>query len=229
MPPKKKKSETQSQFLSIGAEATIEKNKILGKEMVVKTRVVKGYRNPLLDAPLRRERTLHESKMLHAAKKMGIQTPIVYLVDTHTNTIYMEYVDAPRLKHVLLDGKTKITEKMRLCKEFGKIIATFHEYHLIHGDLTTSNVLVRKNKKSKNKKSQKHTNELVMIDFGLAFFSHKMEDLAVDLVNLKKTFSATHSTLNKGWEEIQKGYLENGGAKNVLKQMEHVESRIRYA
>ncbi len=216
----KKKAEMKPLFLSIGAEATLEKKKILGKDIVVKTRVVKGYRNPLLDAPLRRERTSHESKMLHAAKKLGVNTPMVYLVDPQTSTIYMEYVNAPRLKHVLFNAKIKKTEKLRLCNEFGKIIAVLHGHHLIHGDLTTSNVLVKKNKKR---------NELVMIDFGLATYSHKAEDAAVDLVNLKKTFSATHSTIEKGWEEIQRGYVENGGAKSVLKQMNEVESRIRYA
>lgn len=220
MPAKKKKVETKPKFLSIGAEATIEKKKMFGKEIVVKTRVVKGYRNPQLDAPLRRERTSHESKMLHAAKKFGVNTPIVYLVDPQTSTIYMEYINAPRLKHVLLDKKMKTVEKLRLCHTFGKIIAVLHGNHLVHGDLTTSNVLVKK---------IKGKNELVMIDFGLSTFSHKAEDAAVDLVNLKKTFSATHSTIEKGWDEIQRGYLENGGAKSVLKQMNEVESRIRYA
>lgn len=218
--------EKKEQYLSIGAEATLEKRKILGKNVVVKTRVVKGYRHPQLDTTLRRERTSHEAKMLHAVKKWGVTTPTIYLVEPHASTIYMEYVDAPRLKHVLLNPKTKNTEKMRLCWELGKIIAVLHAHHVIHGDLTTSNVLVRKMKTKTNGKS---INELVMIDFGLSTYSHKLEDAAVDLVNLKKTFSATHSTLNKGWEEIQKGYLENKGLKKVLTQMGEVESRIRYA
>ncbi len=226
------KKETKSKFLSIGAEATIEKKKIMGKEIVIKTRIVKGYRHPLLDAPLRKERTSYESKMLHAAKKMGVKTPVVYLVDPRTSTIYLEFVDAPRMKHVLLDAKVKNNEKLRLCFEFGKIISILHAHHLVHGDLTTSNVLVRNTKYDKNKskkKNEKNVNELVMIDFGLATFSHKIEDAAVDLVNLKKTFSATHSTIEKGWGEIQRGYLENGGAKTVLKKTDEVESRIRYA
>ena len=220
MPSKKKKTKLSPEIISIGAEATLEKKKIFGKNIVIKTRVVKGYRNPLLDAPLRRERTSHEAKMLHAAKKMGVRTPLVYLVEPHSSTIYMEHVDAPRLKHVLLDKKIKNTEKMALCYELGKLISILHARHLIHGDLTTSNVLVERKKKK---------NELIMIDFGLATYSHKMEDAAVDLVNLKKTFSATHSTIEKGWGEIQRGYLANGGAKNVLKKMDEVESRIRYA
>jgi Kae1-associated kinase Bud32 len=224
-----KKTKKKESFLSVGAEATLEKRKILGKNSIVKTRVVKGYRNQLLDESLRRERTSHEAKMLHAVKKWGVATPTLYLVEPHASTIYMEYVDAPRMKHVLLDSKTKNTEKLRLCYELGKIIALLHAHHVIHGDLTTSNVLVRKNKKNKTNKMKKSTNKLVMIDFGLATYSHKIEDAAVDLVNLKKTFTATHSTLNKGWEEIQKGYLNNGGDAKVLKQMNEVESRIRYA
>ncbi len=207
-------------LISIGAEATLEKKEMFGKEVLVKTRVPKGYRNPALDAKLRKERTLREARMLHSVKKMGIISPVLYLVDSHSASIYMEYVDAPRLKHVLLNSKIKTSEKMRLCREFGQLIARLHAQHTIHGDLTTSNVLVRK-KETKN--------ELVLIDFGLSTNSHKIEDAAVDLVNLKKTFSATHSTLEKGWDEVQKGYLENGGKKDILTHVDKVESRIRYA
>src|SRR6185295_12252772 len=104
--------------------------------------------------------------------------------------------------------------------EFAHLIARMHGHGLVHGDLTTSNVLVRPVKRG---------NELVMIDFGLSTYSTKLEDLAVDLVNLKKTFTATHADFEGGWEVIQRAYLAQGGKKNVLTQMEDVEKRIRYA
>lgn len=212
MPPKTEK------IISIGAEAILTQKQLLGKQVVEKTRVPKHYRHTDLDERLRHERTTKEARMLHLVKTIGINAPALYDVNTHTASIRMEYIDAPRLKHFLIDKKNKLIEKEKKCAEFGKTIALLHMHGIVHGDLTTSNVLVRK----KN-------NELVLIDFGLAFQSNKLEDLAVDLVNLKKTFTATHSTFEKGWEIIQESYVKNGGKKAVLKQMEEVESRIRYA
>ncbi|MEK6902577.1 MAG: KEOPS complex kinase/ATPase Bud32 [archaeon] len=209
-------------IISIGAEAVLTQKELLGKSIVEKTRVLKHYRHADLDERLRRERTKSEARMLHHVKTIGVLAPILYDVNTHSAMLRMEYIDAPRLKHFLLDKKNKMIEKEKMCGEFGKMIAALHSHGVVHGDLTTSNVLVRKKIKEK-------TNELVMIDFGLSFQSNKLEDLAVDLVNLKKTFTATHSTFEKGWEIIQESYVKNGGKKQVLKQMEEVEARIRYA
>ncbi len=207
-------------ILSRGAEATIERTRMLGRNVIKKIRVPKGYRHPSLDEKLRKERLSHEAKMLHEVKFIGVRTPFVYALDKKEMSIYMEYIDAPRLKHVLLSHK-KAGAREALCEELGRQIALLHAHHIVHGDLTTSNVLVEKMKTKKP--------ELVFIDFGLAQISSKLEDKAVDLVNLKKTFSATHSDFAVGWDLILKGYLENSGKKEVIQQMHAVESRIRYA
>lgn len=209
----------KSDIISMGAEATLRKKKVFGKWIVEKTRVPKGYRHAQLDQQLRKERTAHEARMLHEAKTLGIVAPDLYSVDLKNAQLLIEFVDAPRLKHVLLQ-KTPLPRKNALCESFGKLIALLHVHGLVHGDLTTSNVLVRK----KGKKD-----ELVLIDFGLSFHSKKMEDLAVDLVNLKKTFTATHADMKEGWSAIQKAYISGGGKKETLRKMEEVESRIRYA
>ena len=91
-----------------------------------------------------------------------------------------------------------------------------HEANLVHGDLTTSNILVEEK-------------ELSFIDFGLGKTSAKLEDKAVDLLVFRKTFEATHVELMpKGWDLIIEGYLSNGGKKQVLEQMKKVEERVRY-
>jgi Kae1-associated kinase Bud32 len=209
-----------SLFLSMGAEATLQKKKMFGQWVVEKTRVPKKYRHPDLDARLRKERTANEARLLHHVKTFGIISPILFAVDKVNANLTMEYIDAPRLKHVLLSKKESAKSKKILCTEFGKIIATLHGHGIVHGDLTTSNVLVRKTKKG---------NEPILIDFGLGFHSQKMEDWAVDLVNLKKTFTATHSSFPLGWGIIHQSYLKSGGKKETLKKMEEVEARIRYA
>ncbi len=211
---------SKSAIISRGAEATIERIQAFGKDCIKKTRIPKGYRHSLLDEKLRKERMTHEAKMLHAVKGMGIHTPLVYALDKNEMAIYMEYINAPRMKHALLQKNKKGIHE-RLCEQLGKQIALLHAHHIVHGDLTTSNVLVQ------GEKTNSPT--LTFIDFGLSTVSHKLEDMAVDLVNLKKTFSATHSTIPNGWELIVQGYLGNGGKEAVLKQLKEVEARIRYA
>lgn len=209
----------KDEIISKGAEATLVKTHRFGKWIVEKKRVPKGYRHASLDKTLRQERTMHEARLLHHAKTIGVKTPVVYAVDAANSTIYLEYFDAPRLKHALLAKKTPMARKKLLCEVFGTHIATLHAHGLVHGDLTTSNALV----------IGKKEDELVMIDFGLSFQSTKPEDLAVDLVNLKKTFTATHADFPEGWELIQESYVAHGGKKATLVQMEDVEKRIRYA
>lgn len=209
-------------ILSIGAEATLEKVKVGTQTLLKKTRVPKGYRNAHLDARLRKERTTSEARLLHEAKKCGVRTPLLYAADSHEHALYIEFIPGERLKHFLLK-KNAEKDKAHYCVAFGKMIAQLHAHGLVHGDLTTSNVLVHQ------AKGAKKLGELVLIDFGLAFHSKKLEDLAVDLVNLKKTYSGTHPDYEKGWDVIQDAYVKNGGKKAVLKKMEEVERRIRYA
>ena len=197
------------QLLRQGAEAKLFKTRFEGKPALLKSRVPKGYRNKELDNALRSTRTTGEANMLRKARSLGIRTPQLYSVDKKKKEIVMEFVDGPRLKDAL--GKN-----VGLCKQVGEAIALMHENKLVHGDLTTSNIMVK-------------GKELFFIDFGLGKTSAKLEDKAVDLLVFRKTFEATHVELMpKGWELILEGYLKAGGQKEVLKQMERVEKRARY-
>jgi len=193
-----------------GAEAKLFKTKFEGKPALLKSRVPKRYRNKALDDLLRGRRTTGEANILQKARSLGIKTPTVYSVDKKRKEIVMEFVDGSRLKDAL-EKKNLV-----LCKRVGETIALMHENKLIHGDLTTSNILVK-------------DKDLYFIDFGLGKTSAKAEDKAVDLLVFKKTFEATHvEFMPKGWELILEGYLANGRKKEVLKQMEKVEQRVRY-
>lgn len=198
------------QLLRQGAEAKLFKTEFEGKKALLKARIPKEYRNKALDDMLRGTRTTREANMLRKARSLGINTPFVYSIDREKKEIVMELVEGPRLKDVL-DLKN-----VGLCKEVGKAVALMHENKVIHGDLTTSNILVK-------------GKELFFIDFGLGKTSEKAEDKAVDLLVFKKTFEATHVELMpKGWKLILEGYLEAGGRKEVLTQMKKVEARVRY-
>ena len=64
-------------------------------------------------------------------------------------------------------------------------LATLHDGGLVHGDLTTSNMLLRQNEDGKR--------DLVLIDFGLSFNSTLAEDKAVDLYVLERALLSLHS------------------------------------
>src|SRR3989344_3583509 len=111
---------------------------------------------------------------------------------------------------------SRAKNSLELCKEAGKIIGKMHSQNLIHGDLTTSNILL-------------HNKVLVFLDFGLGGVSSKIEDKAVDVLVFKKTFMATHYKLEKGWSTVEKAYSKafSQGSK-VLEHLKEVEARARY-
>ena len=199
------------QLIKQGAEAKLFKIKYKGKGALLKQRVPKGYRCRALDERLRSERTIREANLLRRARQLGVNTPSIYSVDKGKKEILMEFVDGPRAKDAL--NKKNYA---KICSDVGKAIALMHGSNIIHGDLTTSNILQREGR-------------LYFIDFGLGFHSTKLEDKAVDLLVFRKTFEATHVELMpKGWESIMQGYLQAGGNPAVVKQMEKVRARARY-
>jgi TP53 regulating kinase and related kinases len=58
-----------------------------------------------------------------------------------------------------------------------------HDADVVHGDLTTSNIMVR---------SPKVVSDIVLIDFGLGMMQPTVEDKAVDLYVLERAFLSTH-------------------------------------
>ena len=200
-------------WLKQGAEAQLYVDEYLGQPCLVKDRQPKTYRVKELDEKIRRERTKQECILLHRAKLAGVRTPLVFKVDRQGKRVFMEFVEGPRLKDALTAKNTG------WCERLGKMAGKLHAAGIVHGDLTTSNVLLH------NKA------ELVLLDFGLGYFSKRVEDQAVDLLVFKKTFEATHAALPKGWERVLKGYKAARGAgkvKQVLAQAEAVEGRVRY-
>lgn len=69
----------------------------------------------------------------------------------------------------------------------GSELAKMHLADIIHGDLTTSNMMLRHPSSTADSKTQ-----LVLIDFGLSYQSNLTEDKAVDLYVLERAFSSTH-------------------------------------
>jgi len=196
-----------------GAEAKLFLTDFEGRKAVLKKRVNKRYRNKVLDNSLIKKRTRQEYSLLNKANNYGVRVPLTYSLDVKNGSLLMEFIDGLRLKDYLNKGKNKLSA----CKKVGKSIARLHKSNIIQGDLTTSNFIIN------------NKNGPVILDFGLGQISPKIEDKATDLLNLKKTFLATHSSIKEGWRTITKEYCKNYKlGQNVLIKLEEIEKRARY-
>ena len=173
-------------FYKKGAEAELSSISVGGLTCLSKKRIAKNYRNKVLDIKIRKERTRAEGKLLRQASDV-VNTPKIIKIDESNFEIIMEFINGAPLKEV-------IEKTPHLCKVAGNLIRKIHDIGIIHGDLTTSNIIFLKNPESKELLERvKLKGELFFIDFGLGFFSKKIEDVASDLIVFKKTFNATHS------------------------------------
>ena len=164
----------------------------LGRDVIVKERFQKLYRHPTLDSKLTSQRLRQEVRSMLRARKLGVPAPVVYHVDQDTSSIYMQRVPGHSLKAILQSSDLPEAEQIGLMKSLGSLIAKLHDGKVIHGDLTSSNVLVvKKEDDSSADLGGKHS--LVMIDFGLSFFSAIPEDRAVDLYVLERAFTSAHA------------------------------------
>jgi TP53 regulating kinase-like protein len=202
-----------------GAEANLYLANWHGKEVIIKKRIQKKYRIKALDEKIRLYRTIHEAQIMHEAKKAGVATPTIFFVDEIEKAIIMEYIKGVRVKELL--DSLKPNQRINLCLEIGKIIGKLHKKGIIHGDLTTSNMIFIDNEK------------IFFIDFGLSFYSFREEDRGSDLLLMKRAFSSTHfKFFNKCFKSVVEGYKEEIGIKEALKtlnKVNEIEKRGRYA
>ncbi|MFH1978048.1 MAG: KEOPS complex kinase/ATPase Bud32 [Candidatus Aenigmatarchaeota archaeon] len=201
-----------------GAEAILYLDKFEGKEVLVKERIEKGYRVPDLDKTMRRQRTKNENRLLERARRAGVHVPRV--LELEEFKIIMEYIKGDKLKNTL-DSYDK-TKRMQVYKLIGESIASLHSSSVIHGDLTTSNMIL--------KNSKPGAYELYLIDFGLGRFSQKIEDQAVDLHLLYEALKAAHfKRLEETWNTLLNVYKDKyTRSKEVSKQIEKIKKRRRY-
>ncbi len=194
-----------------GAEAIL----YLENDHLVKERIKKSYRIPQIDEKLRKLRTRKEAKLTLRAKRCGVETPKIISIDENNFKITMEFVDGKRLKEFL--NETNDENRKKIVEELGKKVGLLHKNGIIHGDLTTSNMILKDNK-------------IFFIDFGLGEISKRIESQAVDLSVLKEAFKSTHfKHLNLLWKNFIKGYKQtNDNFNKVLDTLNDIEKRGRY-
>jgi TP53 regulating kinase and related kinases len=161
-----------------GAEANLFLSTIEPWKVVVKQRISKAYRNASLDAKIRKERTLSEVSIMHDAKAAGVKVPSITGVEPETNTFSMTFVEGT-LARDGLDGMS-LQEATKLFEKLGSMIGLLHSAGIVHGDLTTSNIVVTL------------AGDPVLVDFGMARRSVDPEDRGVDLHLLQRSIVTSH-------------------------------------
>jgi Kae1-associated kinase Bud32 len=194
-----------------GAEAVI----TIQDGSVSKERVKKTYRADLLDDDLRQGRTKREAKLIAFAKRAGVPTPVVTNVDVASGLIEMTHVKGDKLKDALNDRSDM--KRTRVCRTIGEQIGRLHGQHIVHGDLTTSNMILAGDR-------------VVFIDFGLGEINESIEAKGVDLLLFKKALHSAHwKVAERCFETTVESYKNvYEKADEVLKRLRTIERRGRY-
>ncbi len=198
-------------LLKKGAESELYLIDWYGHDAISKIRLSKKYRHYYIDLILRKQRTLHEANIISSAKMIGIETPFIYFLNSNNFEIIMEYIHGNTLKDAFSPD---------LCVELGKIVGKLHFYNIIHGDVTTSNFILTPQ------------NHLVIIDFGLSFFSERLEDKAADIRLFKEILNSIHVTsFDTSFENFLLGYTRIYGKRSlkIFNTVDEIEQRGRYS
>ena len=191
------------QLIAQGAEAKIYHSS--GK--IIKERVSKSYRLAEIDAKLRKERTRAEAKLIRALERVGVPVPAVLKEDDKGMILELEFIDGTKVRDYL-----DKTSDAKICKQIGELTEKMHSAGIVHGDLTTSNLILKRKK-------------VFLIDLGLGDFSARVEDKAVDLHLFKECLVSKHHEI---WESCWRSFLQGYKNPAVVERLKTVESRGRY-
>ena len=209
---------TMSVLLKKGAEASLFLATWHGKRVVIKQRLPKTYRPPQLDQKIRRYRTVHEPQLIHQAKRAGVPTPTIFMVDIENSTIIMEYIEGVQIKQML--DVVQAEDRSKICRKIGAEIAKLHQHGIVHGDLTTSNMILNSE------------DTVVFVDFGLGDKTTELEAQGVDLHLFKRALQSTHFIhAEECFTEVLQGYRGVAGSESksaICEKIREIEKRGRY-
>lgn len=198
-----------------GAEAELHDGKYLGRDVIIKRRVPKSYRHPDLDSMLRSQRTKNEARLMLEVRGRGISIPVIYDIDLAKAEITMERIFGPRVKDLF--NSLPEDEAKKLAREIGRMTALLHSSDIVHGDLTTSNMLMRDD------------GTVCMIDFSLGEKTEAIEKKGVDLHLLFEAFHSAHYMRENLLEDLLDSYRAHyPKAEETIQRVKEIEKRGRY-
>ncbi len=214
------------EVLRKGAEAILVKGVWLGGEALYKVRTRKRYRIAEIDDRIRAERTVTEARILAALIEAGIPVPGLLDVQLKDATIVMEFVPGARLKDIVAPLRGKLAG---IFERIGAGVARMHDLDIVHGDLTTSNIIYESALDS-------DVIAFRFIDFGLARRTTSVEDKSVDIHLFKRVITSTHAgDFDLMFPPFMAGYKahldqqgRSGEFKKIERRLEQIETRGRY-
>ena len=149
------------------------------------------------------------------ARTKGVSVPIIYDVDVLLGNITFEYVKGHRIKDVFDD--LTVYQRKKIAYQMGVQIALLHNAEIIHGDLTTSNMIL--------------SDEMIyFIDFGLSEINNEIEAQGVDLHLLMEALESTHFRYSSSFKDVFKGYTDTYESNSdlVKHKIDEIVKRGRY-
>ncbi|HIH43078.1 TPA: Kae1-associated serine/threonine protein kinase [Candidatus Woesearchaeota archaeon] len=209
-------------LISQGAEARIFEKKDGTRVVIIKDRFRKTYRHEALDKQLRSFRARREAKVLERLTALNFTVPKVIDLDDKNSILKIEKIDGRLVKEVIDINEKDKKQITKLGTQIGEKIAFLHLHDIIHSDLTTSNMILL-------------DKWIYFIDFGLSFFSAKIEDKAVDLHLIERALESKHYKIFKEcMKAVIIGYLnayatagKKETGKQILARLESVKERGR--
>jgi len=176
---------------------------------------------------LTKSRVSGEARALLKCLRSGVNVPGIRMVDASAGLLGIEWIEGMNVNSVLLgggvedDNQEKVSESSgeqdplsdfgissdTLMLLIGTEIGKMHVADVIHGDLTTSNMMLRHPSSLKSADPSLPT-ELVLIDFGLSHQSGLVEDKAVDLYVLERAFASTHPDSEPMFASVLSAYAK---------------------
>ncbi len=212
--------------LARGAEASIELARFLDREVIVKRRHPKAYRHGRIEQELVSARVRREVRGLIAAKTAGVRVPDVVDADPTEGVIVQSIAPGVTLKEALLatersDAGTAtpgLADPDPTMRELGRQVALLHDAGHVHGDLTTSNVIVD------------DSGVPTLVDLGLAERTDEDEPRAVDIHVLQEALASTHADHEPLWEAFVASYRTHAGSRTaeVMRRYDDLVQRGRY-
>ena len=151
------RSSTPLTPLAQGAEALVFRTTFLTPQTpcVLKYRPPKPYRHPTLDKRLTKARVLAEARVLVRCLRDGVPVPAVLGGDWEAGWLIMEWIEGATIRAMLdawmVHTREEKNEKegiersplWQLMARVGQAVGRLHKIGVCHGDLTTSNLMVR--------------------------------------------------------------------------------------
>ncbi|TFK22510.1 hypothetical protein FA15DRAFT_671477 [Coprinopsis marcescibilis] len=207
--------------------------------ILLKHRFKKAYRHEILDTALTKARVAGEARALLKCLRSGVNVPSILMVDAQEGMLGLEWIDGHSVRQLLPGGEEEedddpvtadsgedpltpyCIDADTITQLIGAQLAKLHKADIVHGDLTTSNMMVRRGRAG---------TEVVLIDFGLSFTSTLVEDKAVDLYVLERAFASTHPDSEPMFAKVLESYGKGLGQKEwgvVNKRLDEVRLRGR--